>query len=86
MRRPDGSELSDYDYELDPERIARYPTSRRDGSRLLVLPRDGDLRHQRFADIVDLIDPGDVLVVNESRVLPARLLGGSRRAHPPRFC
>jgi len=75
MRRPDGSELSDYDYELPPERIARYPAARRDESRLLVSEERGALRHVGFAGVVDLIDPGDVLVVNESRVLPARLLG-----------
>ena len=73
--RPDGSRTSDYEYDLPPDRIARYPAGRRDESRLLVLTEGGDLRHFTFAQIVELIDPGDVLVVNESRVLPARLLG-----------
>lgn len=75
MSRPDGSQASDYDYDLPPERIARYPASRRDESRLLVLTEEGHLRHLTFGQVVELFDPGDVLVVNESRVLPARLLG-----------
>jgi S-adenosylmethionine:tRNA ribosyltransferase-isomerase len=73
--RPDGSRVSDYDYALPPDRVARYPTERRDGSRLLVVPPDGPFGHRRFADVGELLEPGDVLVVNESRVLPARLLG-----------
>jgi len=71
----DGSSLSDYDYELPPERIARYPADRRDGSKLLVLPAAGGLEHRRFSDVLTLFRPGDVLVVNETKVLPARLLG-----------
>ena len=72
----DGSRVSDYEYELPPGRIARYPTERRDQSRLLVVPKDGGpFLHWHFSDLVNLLDPGDVLVVNESRVAPARLLG-----------
>ena len=72
----DGSRVSDYEYELPPGRIARYPTERRDQSRLLVVPRGGEpFEHRVFSDVVDLLNPGDVLVVNESRVRPARLLG-----------
>ena len=75
-RVKDGTRVSDYEYALPPEQIARYPTERRDGSRLLVVPRDGGpFQHRVFSDLVDLLDPGDVLVVNESRVAPARLLG-----------
>lgn len=76
MRVPDGSLVSDYDYELPTHRIARYPAERRDESRLLVVP-DGEapFQHRRFHELVDLFDEGDLLVVNESRVLPARLLG-----------
>lgn len=71
-----GARVSDYDYALDPSRIARYPTERRDGSRLLVVPRaGGDLRHGVFTDLPDLMQAGDLLVVNESRVLKARLRG-----------
>ncbi len=75
-RTPDGSLVADYEYELDPDRIARYPAERRDESRLLVVSRDGDgLEHRFFRDITELFEPGDVLVVNESKVLPARILG-----------
>ena len=72
----DGSRVSDYEYDLPPGRIAQYPTERRDQSRLLVVPRGGEsFEHRVFSDLVDLLNPGDVLVVNESRVRPARLLG-----------
>ncbi len=75
-RVKDGTRVSDYEYELPPGQIARYHAERRDQSRLLVVPRDGGpLQHRVFSDLVDLIDPGDVLVVNETRVAPARLLG-----------
>ena len=80
-RRPakrvkDGSKVSDYEYELPPGRIARYPTHRRDRSRLLLVPLGGaPIEHLVFSDLADLLSPGDVLVVNESRVTPARLLG-----------
>jgi S-adenosylmethionine:tRNA ribosyltransferase-isomerase len=75
-RVPDGSRVSDYDYDLPPGRVARYPAPRRDESRVLVVPRgEGSVRHLRFRDVVELFRPGDLLVVNESKVLPARLLG-----------
>jgi S-adenosylmethionine:tRNA ribosyltransferase-isomerase len=74
MRTPDGSALSDYDYELAPDRIAKYPAARRDASRLLVVEERGR-RDLYFRDLVDLVKPHDVLVVNESKVIPARLLG-----------
>jgi len=74
MRARDGSQLSDYDYELPSEQIARYPPERRDQSRLLTLVESG-LLDLSFADIVQLAEPGDVVVVNETRVIPARLLG-----------
>ncbi len=71
-----GGRVSDYDYELPEGRIARYPAERRDESRLLVVPPDGGpFRHLRFNRVGELLRPGDVLVVNESRVRPARLLG-----------
>ncbi len=75
-RLKDGTRVSDYEYDLPPGRIARYPIDRRDQSRLLVVPRGGGpLQHLRFSDLIDFLAPGDVLVVNESRVAPARLLG-----------
>jgi S-adenosylmethionine:tRNA ribosyltransferase-isomerase len=76
ISKPDGTRVADYDYELPEGRIARYPAERRDESRLLVLdPLSGAVRDRAFRDLVELIPPGDLLVVNESRVMPARLLG-----------
>lgn len=69
------SSLDDWDYVLPDASIARHPTDRRDASRLLVLPRDGDVSHRRFADLTDLLQPGDLLVANDTRVLAARLRG-----------
>ncbi len=71
-----GARVSDYDYPLPDGRIARYPAERRDGSKLLVLPHGGGpIRHLHFRDVGELLRAGDLLVVNESRVRPARLLG-----------
>ncbi len=65
---------ADFDYFLPPERIAQQPIEPRDAGRLLVLHRhDGRLEHRAFRDIGDYLQPGDVLVANDSRVLPARL-------------
>ena len=67
---------SDFDYELPPGRIARYPAERRADSRLLVLSRStGEIRHRRFRDLPELLEPGDLVVVNDTRVFPARLRG-----------
>lgn len=67
---------SDFNYELPEELIAQTPLERRDSSRLLCLDRQtGELRHRVFHDIAELLLPGDCLVMNDSRVLPARLLG-----------
>jgi len=68
--------VSDFDYQLPPSLIAQEPLPDRAGSRLLVLDRaSGALQHARFPDVVDLVAPEDVLVVNVSRVIPARLHG-----------
>ena len=68
--------LADYDYELPPERIAQEPMEPRDASRLLIVPRKGgDLQHRRFADLPEFLEPGDLLVVNETRVSATRLIG-----------
>jgi S-adenosylmethionine:tRNA ribosyltransferase-isomerase len=69
-------EVSDLDYQLPEELIAQAPAEPRDASRLLALPRGGgDPRHLRFADLPGLLAPGDLLVLNDSRVIPARLVG-----------
>lgn len=63
-----------FDFELPPELIAQTPTPERSCSRLMILDRAADaLRHGGFADLCELIPPGDLLVVNRSRVIPARL-------------
>lgn len=66
----------DFHYTLPERSIAQKPLPQRDASRLLVLTRDdGGIHHKKFSEIVEYLDPGDVLVVNNSRVIPARLYG-----------
>ena len=66
----------DFWYDLPEELIAQTPLEKRDTSRLLVMNREtGEVKHQHFYDIVSYLQPGDCLVMNDSRVLPARLLG-----------
>ena len=78
-----GLRTSDYDFELPPDRIAQHPAERRDASRLMVIRRDrGTIDHCRFADLLDLIPTGDLLVVNRSRVIRARLLGHRESGAP----
>jgi len=72
--------LEDYDYELPPDRIARHPVERRDESKLLVVERSsGQFHHRRFREIGGFLRGGDLLVLNDSRVIPARLYA---RRHP----
>ena len=67
---------SDFYYDLPQELIAQTPLKQRDTSRLLYLDRkSGQIQHRHFSDIVEYLQPGDSLVINNSRVLPARLLG-----------
>jgi S-adenosylmethionine:tRNA ribosyltransferase-isomerase len=67
--------LSDFDYELPQELIAQQALSDRAASRLLVVAEGGECKDQTFRDIVDLIEPNDLLVFNNTKVLPARLFG-----------
>ena len=68
--------VSDFDFDLPAELIAQSPPDERGQSRLLVLHRDSGAReHTTFSHLVDLLEPGDLLVVNDTRVFPARLLG-----------
>lgn len=68
--------ITDYDYDLPPELVAQQPLSRRDNSRLLRLcRRTGRYSHHRFYGLADFLSPGDVLVVNNTRVVPGRLVG-----------
>ncbi len=67
---------SDFYYDLPKELIAQTPLERRDASRLMTLDRrTGETAHRRFYDLPELVRPGDCLILNDSRVLPARLLG-----------
>jgi S-adenosylmethionine:tRNA ribosyltransferase-isomerase len=68
--------LDDYSYELPPELIAQIPSERREGSRLMIVHRgSGLIRHQRFTDLETWLRAGDVVILNDTRVVPARLLG-----------
>ena len=72
---------ADFDFALPPERIAQYPAPRRDESRLLVLHRgNGQVEHRRFRDVLEFFRAGDLLVLNNSRVIPARLHGRNARS------
>ena len=69
-------DIDEFDFELPPELIAQYPSPERDKSRLLVVNRtDGSIRHQFFDDIVSHVDSRDTLVVNQTKVIKARLRG-----------
>lgn len=68
--------INDFDYYLPEEQIAQHPADKRDASRLLVIDRKtGKLEHKYFYDILEYLNPGDCLVMNNSKVIPARLFG-----------
>lgn len=70
----------DFYYDLPEELIAQYPSERRDGCRLMTLSKEsGKIEHKIFSDIIDYLHPEDMLVVNSSKVIPARLLGKTRK-------
>src|SRR5467141_3448620 len=72
----DGTRTSHYDFDLPVDRIAQHPTARRGDSRLMVVNRStGEISHKQFSDLEQLIPPGDVIVLNTTRVFRARLLG-----------
>ena len=67
---------SDYYFDLPEELIAQDPLMQRDECRLLVVDRrTGETQHRHFRDILEYLDPGDALILNDTRVIPARLLG-----------
>src|SRR3954471_15278007 len=69
-------DVAAFDYELPEELIAQAPLPERDASRLLVLPRgEGEIQHRGVRDLPLLLAPGDLLVANDARVIPARLRG-----------
>ena len=68
--------LSDFDYDLPEELIAQTPLKDRSSSRFLVLNKNtGEIEHKHFTDVIDYLNPGDTIVVNDTKVLPARLIG-----------
>ncbi len=70
----------DFDYHLPPELIASHPPAHRDESRMLVVDRAaGTIRHHRFPDLLDFIEPGDLAVLNNTRVIPARFFSNDGR-------
>ena len=76
VAQPDFIATADYDYNLPPERIAQTPVEPRDHARMMVLDRKtGQIEHKHITDIVEYLKPGDLLVLNDTRVIPARLLG-----------
>jgi S-adenosylmethionine:tRNA ribosyltransferase-isomerase len=78
-----GDRTSDYDFALPRNLIAQEPLSRRDASRLMVIDRaSGEIRHETFTALTELVAPSDVLVVNRTRVIRARLLGSRASGAP----
>ncbi|MBI5287066.1 MAG: S-adenosylmethionine:tRNA ribosyltransferase-isomerase, partial [Deltaproteobacteria bacterium] len=68
--------LDGFDYPLPQGLIAQFPCERRDESRLIILDRrTGDIKHKRFFEITDYLSPGEVLILNDTKVIPARLFG-----------
>ena len=68
--------LTDFDYDLPEERIAQTPVEPRNASRLMVLdPVEETIEHRHFYDLKEFLEPGDTLIMNDTRVMPARLMG-----------
>lgn len=77
-KKPTELKTSDFYYDLPQELIAQHPAEKRDNSSLMVIHREtGEIEHKKFFNIIDYLNPGDVLVVNNSKVIPARLYGHS---------
>ena len=73
-------QTKDFGFDLPEELIAQTPIEPRDASRLMLLDKDtGEIEHKHFYDIIDYLRPGDCLVLNNSRVLPARIYGTKNR-------
>ncbi len=74
--------VEDFDFELPKELIAQTPLLKRDASRLLVLDKEtGEIEHKHFSDIIDYLNEGDTLVLNDTKVIPARLIGEKEETH-----
>ncbi len=75
-KKPTDLKTSDFYYKLPQEQIAQHPEEKRDNSRLMIIDRQsGEIAHKHFYDIIDCLNEGDVLVINDSKVIPARLYG-----------
>ena len=75
-KKPTDLKTSDFYYDLPERLIAQHPMEKRDSSRLMVIDRkSGEVSHKHFFDIIDYLNEGDVLVINDSKVIPARLYG-----------
>ena len=75
-KKPTDLKTSDFYYDLPERLIAQHPMEKRDSSRLMVIDRkSGEVSHKHFYDIIDYLEEGDVLVINDSKVIPARLYG-----------
>ncbi len=76
-------DVKDFDYDLPEELIAQDPLEDRSSSRLMVLDKKtGDIEHKIFRDVVDYLQPGDCLVLNNTKVIPARLFGVKEERKP----
>src|SRR5215471_19103114 len=70
-----GPSVEDFDFDLPPALVAAHPCAPRDAARLLLIPAAGDFAHRRVVDLLALLRPGDLLVCNDTRVIPVRLFG-----------
>lgn len=74
-------EVKDFYFDLPEELIAQHPLEKRDESRLMIVDKNsGNIEHKKFKDILDYLEPGDCLVLNDTRVLPARLIGSKENS------
>jgi len=72
--------LSDFNYELPKELVAEYPNKNRDEARLMVIDRkDYSIKHRQFKDMIEYFDENDVIVLNNTKVFPARLYGNKEK-------
>ncbi|NRA12452.1 MAG: S-adenosylmethionine:tRNA ribosyltransferase-isomerase, partial [Crocinitomicaceae bacterium] len=72
--------LSQFNFELPEELIAEYPTENRDESRMMVIHRKtGKIEHKLFKDVINYIDEGDVMIMNNTKVFPARMYGNKEK-------
>lgn len=72
--------LSNFDFKLPPELLAEYPAENRDEARLMVVHRDsGEIEHRLFKDLIEYFDDGDSMIINNTKVFPARMYGNKEK-------